>query len=65
MGKEVTWKMTYRGLDGPLLENKQGRCGICGEPVDQNVGLCGFCEQRLAEEEEAELRDWESRQAAG
>jgi len=59
--------MIYKGPDGPEPESKSGerKCGICGERVELDGRFCGFCEQQLAEEAEAELRDWESRQAPG
>lgn len=49
----------------PVDTREVRKCGICGEGTDRNAWICAFCQQQFAEEEEAELRDWESRQEAG
>ena len=56
--------MIYREPDGPVSRSRRGRrdCVICGERTGVNARFCGFCEQQLAEEEAAELRDWKSRE---
>ena len=56
--------MVCKKPDGPVPKNKGGmrNCVICGERADVNARFCGFCEQQLVEEEEAEMRDWASRE---
>ena len=59
--------MVERKSDGLLPPDTRGvrNCMICGERTDRNARICAFCQQQFAEEEEAELRDWESRQEPG
>jgi len=57
--------MVERKPNGARPADTRGvrKCGICGEGTDRRAWTCASCQQQFVEEEEAELRDWESRQA--